>query len=73
MAVALAKGQPIPTTFTLSKVNNGTKDVPSVLLDPVPVTIDNIKSTVVADGFWTAQQILNTPELIKAGQAVGIQ
>jgi len=39
------------------KTNNGTIDVPSVLLTPVAVTKDNIKSTVVADNFWTAQQI----------------
>ena len=45
------------------KVNNGTKDVPSVLLTPVAVTKDNIKNTVVADGFWTVAQILNTPQL----------
>ena len=44
----------VPSSMTLSKVNNGTKDVPSVLLTPVAVTKDNIKTTVVADGFWTA-------------------
>lgn len=38
-------------------VNNGTKDVPSVILDPVAVTADNIRDTVVRDGFWTVQQI----------------
>jgi D-xylose transport system substrate-binding protein len=31
--------------------------VPSVLLTPVSVTKDNIKSTVVADNFWTREQI----------------
>ena len=28
--------------------------MPSVLLEPVAVTKDNVKSTVVADGFVTA-------------------
>jgi D-xylose transport system substrate-binding protein len=32
-------------------VNNGTRDVPSLLLVPVAVTIDNIEETVIADGF----------------------
>jgi len=73
LAVSLAKGEAPPSSMTLSKVNNGTKDVPSVLLAPVAVTKDNIKSTVVADGFWTVQQILNTPELQAAGKAVGLQ
>jgi len=58
--------------MTLSNVNNGTKDVPSVLMPPVAVTVDNIKSTVVADGFWSADQIMNTPELKTAGAKVGL-
>jgi D-xylose transport system substrate-binding protein len=32
-------------------------DVPSVLLTPVAVTADNVKTTVVADKFWTVDQI----------------
>ena len=73
LAVALAKNTGVPSTMTLSKVNNGMIDVPSVLLTPVAVTADTIKSTVVADGFWTTQQILNTPALIAAGKLVGLQ
>jgi len=73
LAVGLAKGTGVPSSMTLSKVNNGQIDVPSVLLKPVAVTKDNIKDTVVADGFWTTQQILNTPALIAAGRAVGLQ
>jgi D-xylose transport system substrate-binding protein len=73
LAVALAKGTGVPSGMQLSKVNNGQLDVPSVLLTPVAVTKDTIKTTVVADGFWTVQQILNTPELIAAGKAVGLQ
>jgi D-xylose transport system substrate-binding protein len=73
LAVALAKGTGVPSSMQLSKVNNGTKDVPSILLTPVAVTKETIKSTVVADGFWTVQQILNTPALVAAGKAVGLQ
>jgi len=73
LAVALAKGEAPPTTMTLSKVNNGNKDVDSVLLAPVAVTIDNIQDTVVADGFWTVDQIEATPELKAAGDAAGLQ
>jgi D-xylose transport system substrate-binding protein len=42
---------------TMSKLNNGTKDVNSVLLVPVSVTKDNIKQTVLADGFRTVDEI----------------
>jgi D-xylose transport system substrate-binding protein len=73
LAVALARGKPVPASLKLSKVNNKFKDVDSVLLTPVAVTKDTIKSTVVADGFWTIKQILSTPELVAAGKAVGLE
>jgi D-xylose transport system substrate-binding protein len=73
LAVSLAKGTGAPSTLQLTKVNNGSKDVPSVLLTPVAVTKDNIKTTVVADGFWTAAQIMSTPALQAAGKAAGLQ
>lgn len=57
LAVALAKGQPAPAGRVNAKVNNGQKDVPSILLAPVAVTKDNVKSTVVADGFWKASEL----------------
>jgi D-xylose transport system substrate-binding protein len=57
LAVTLARGGAPAATTVNGKVNNGTKDVPSVLLTPVAVTKDNVKATVVADGFWTAAQI----------------
>jgi D-xylose transport system substrate-binding protein len=38
-------------------VNNEKKDVPSVILTPVAVTKDNVKTTVVKDGYDTAAQI----------------
>jgi D-xylose transport system substrate-binding protein len=45
------------STQTTKPVNNGTIDVPSVLLTPVAVTADKVKDTVVADGFWKASDI----------------
>jgi D-xylose transport system substrate-binding protein len=57
LAVALARGnQPSSQEITGNK-NNGKKDVPSILLTPVAVTKENVKSTVVADGFWKPDQI----------------
>ncbi|MGA2094901.1 MAG: substrate-binding domain-containing protein [Candidatus Acidiferrum sp.] len=38
-------------------INNGKIDVPSILLKPVIVTKDNIKTTVVKDGFQTLKDI----------------
>ena len=59
LAVDLAQGNDI--TASTAPVNNGQEDVPSVLLEPVAVTADNINDTIVADGFWTADQICTPP------------
>lgn len=73
LAYDLLTNTPVPDSMTQGKtVNNGTIDVPSVLLTPVAVTKDNIESTVVADGFWTAQQIC-TADYQDACAAAGIQ
>lgn len=53
-AVHLAKGE---RPLTDGVVNNGQNDVPAILLKPVLVTSDNIKSTVVKDGFQTLKRI----------------
>jgi D-xylose transport system substrate-binding protein len=61
LAFDLLAGTTVPSTMTNgATVNNSKMDVPSVLLTPVAVTKDNIKDTVVKDGFWTAQQICTT-------------
>jgi D-xylose transport system substrate-binding protein len=71
MAVAAATGQAY-SGETTTTVNNGTKDVTSVLLTPVPVMKDNIMTTVVKDGFYTPAQIC-TPQYAQACEAAGIK
>jgi D-xylose transport system substrate-binding protein len=56
LAIALLKGEDT-SKMASSVTNNGTKDVPSVLLVPVSVTKDNIAETVIADGFRTVEEI----------------
>jgi D-xylose transport system substrate-binding protein len=69
MAYDLLQGkQPSGTATT---VNNDTKDVPSVLLNPVTVTKDNINDTVIKDGFWKVDQIC-TGEYAKACASAGL-
>jgi D-xylose transport system substrate-binding protein len=53
-AVRLAKGQ---TTTAKRNISNGKMQVPTIMLNPVVVTKDNIKSTVVKDGFQTLRSI----------------
>ena len=72
LAVDLLNGTAVPSSMTNGKtVNNGAKDVPSVLLTPVAVTKDTIKTTVVADKFWTATDICTT-QYASACTAAGI-
>jgi D-xylose transport system substrate-binding protein len=69
MAVALANGD---TPKTDTTVNNGSKDVPSVLLEPLAVTRDNLKDTIFADKFYSPADIC-TGEFAKPCQDLGIQ
>jgi len=72
IAVALAKGEKVPTGLVNGRTDNGAKKVPSVILTPVAVTKNNIKDTVVKDGFWTASQIC-TGRFAAACKAEGIK
>ncbi len=67
-AVALAKGEQPKTTTT---VNNGTADIPTMLLDPIAVTKDKIKDTIVADGFYKVSDIC-TPAIAAACKEAGL-
>ena len=53
-AVRLAKGEKTDAERTIS---NGKTKVPAIMLKPVVVTKDNIKTTVVKDGFQTLKSI----------------
>jgi D-xylose transport system substrate-binding protein len=71
IAVALAKGEEFPKSKITDEPNNGKVKVPSVLLEPVAVTKDNIKQTVVADGFIAAEELCTGP-YVKACEEAGI-
>jgi D-xylose transport system substrate-binding protein len=55
LAIGLAKGEQQTAPDTIKDPESG-RDVPSVLLQPVAITIDNIND-VVADGFVTKEQL----------------
>jgi D-xylose transport system substrate-binding protein len=55
LAVALAKGE--EPEQPSDSVPNGMKDVPSILLEPIAVTKDNINDTIVKDEFWSVGEI----------------
>jgi D-xylose transport system substrate-binding protein len=57
VAIALARGEDPPEEWVNEQVDNGQGEIPSQILDPVSVTADNVNDTVVADGFWTVEEI----------------
>ncbi|MBG7606550.1 MAG: substrate-binding domain-containing protein [Verrucomicrobia bacterium] len=54
IAVKMAEGKPV---IARSGVNNGAKEVPSILVEVSTVTKDNIRQTVVKDGFHSEADI----------------
>jgi len=54
--IAVKMGKRLPVVAKGS-INNGKIDVPSVLLEVITVTKDNLNSTVVADGFLSHDDI----------------
>ncbi len=56
-AVKLARGKPV---IVRDSMHNGLIDVPSVLLDVVTVTPENIRETVIADGFHSYDDVYRT-------------
>jgi D-xylose transport system substrate-binding protein len=70
IAVELVQGKPVSVATT--PVSNGTVDVPSIIYDPVSVVTDNVKDTIVADGYWTPAEICTGPYKA-ACTAAGIQ
>jgi D-xylose transport system substrate-binding protein len=55
-AVAFAKGN---TPNINGTINNGKYDVPTYFLASVPVTKENMDATIIANGFYTHDQIYN--------------
>jgi D-xylose transport system substrate-binding protein len=69
-AVDLATGKPV--TGSNATENNGKTNVPTKKFAVIPVTADKVKSTVIADGYWTAAQVC-TSAYAKACAKYGIK
>jgi D-xylose transport system substrate-binding protein len=57
VAIALGRGEAPPEEWVNQQVDNGQGEIPSQILDPVSVTKDNVNDTIVADGFWSVDEI----------------
>jgi D-xylose transport system substrate-binding protein len=73
LAVNLLRGeQPKAGTVNVQTPNGSAGKVPSVIFDPVAVTVDNINDTIIKDKFWTAAQIC-TGQYAAGCKTAGIQ
>jgi D-xylose transport system substrate-binding protein len=72
LAVDAAQGKMDPDGIAKDKVDNGSKQVDSVLLSPQAVTKDNIKDTVIKDGFLTPAEVC-TGKYADACKQAGIE
>lgn len=72
LAVALVRGEDPPANLVGDEVDNGQEQVPSVLLEPIAVTSDNIADTVIKDGFWKASEVC-TGSFAAACREAGIE
>jgi D-xylose transport system substrate-binding protein len=57
MAISLGETGEVSTKKPTENINNGKAEVPSILLTSTPVVKDNIKSTVIAENFVTAEEL----------------
>ncbi|MFI0816389.1 sugar ABC transporter substrate-binding protein [Streptomyces sp. NPDC021098] len=71
MAVALGRGQSLRSIAPTTVDNTTTRNIPASLLTPIPVTVANIRKTVVKDGVYTVEQIC-TPKLRPACERAGL-
>ena len=72
IAVPIAQGKQPAADVTPEKVDNGEKQVPSALLATIAIEKDNIKSTVVKDGFLKVPDIC-TGQYAQACKEAGLQ
>jgi D-xylose transport system substrate-binding protein len=72
LAVALVRGEEPPADLVNGETDNGMKQVPSVLLEPIAVTRENIQDTIVKDEFYPVDEICSG-RYAKPCQEAGIQ
>ncbi|HEV3376334.1 MAG TPA: sugar ABC transporter substrate-binding protein [Thermoleophilaceae bacterium] len=72
LAVALVRGEEPPADLINGETDNGMKAVPSVLLEPVAVTKENIQDTIVKDEFYPVDEICSG-QYASACRDAGIQ
>ena len=73
LAVAVINGEdPAESSVINGTEDNGMEDVPAAITDTVPVFADNVQDTIIADDYWSVEEIC-TKEYAQACKDAGIQ
>jgi D-xylose transport system substrate-binding protein len=72
IAVAIANGDDVPEGLINAEEDNGTEQVPTALIDTIPVTADKVEETVIADKLYSVSDIC-TQQYAQACKQAGIQ
>jgi D-xylose transport system substrate-binding protein len=72
IAVPVANGEEVPEDLINAEEDNGTEQVPTALIETIPVTADNVQDTIIADEFWTVDEICKG-QYAQACQDAGIE
>jgi D-xylose transport system substrate-binding protein len=72
LAVALAQGEDAPEGLVTGEEDNGQEQVPTIFLETVPVTKDNIEDTIIKDDFWSVDEIC-TKQYAQDCKGAGLQ
>ncbi len=73
LAVAVVNGEdPAASDVINGEEDNGTEQVPSAITDTIPVFQDNVKDTIIADDYWSVDEIC-TGQYAQACKDAGIQ
>lgn len=59
-AVRLAEGEAV---YTATTVNNGFKNVPAMLLEPIVVDRENVEYTVISDGYQKRDEVFRAADV----------
>jgi D-xylose transport system substrate-binding protein len=57
LAVAVANGEEPDASLVTSETDNGTEAVPTVVIDTIAVTKDNVQDTIIADDVYPVDEI----------------
>ena len=72
IAVAIVNGEEVPEDLINAEEDNGTEQVPTALTETIPITVDEINDTIIADDYWSVDEIC-TQEYAQACKDAGIQ